>query len=91
MELYLLQLSERGFLDGAMTGYAAEFEWYMIYKYFMDPVSFIISRQMPDWKEQVRYFREKLLQYFPTAAKNPYLNWDKRWGDYVLLLNNDSL
>lgn len=91
MELYLLQLSERGLLDGAMTGYAAEFEWYMIYKYFMDPVSFIISRQMPDWKEQVRYFREKLLQYFPTAPHNPYLNCDKRWKDYVLLLNQDNL
>lgn len=89
MELYLTELDSRGFLDGAMTGYGVEFEWYMIYKYFMDPVSFVISRQMLDWKEQVGFFREKLLQYFPDAGRNPYLNRDKRWADYVFLLNND--
>lgn len=87
MELYLAELDARGFLDGAMTGYSVEFEWYMIYKYFMDPVSFIISRQISDWKEQVGFFREKLLNYFPDAGRNLYLNRDKRWSDYVFLLN----
>lgn len=91
MDLYLRELDARGFLDGAMTGYGAEFEWYMIYKYFMDPVSFIISRQMPDWKEQVGFFKEELLQFFPEACCNPYLNQDKRWADYVALLSYSIL
>lgn len=90
MEMYLQELNTRGFLDGAMAGYADEFEWYMIYKYFMDPVSFVISRQMPDWKEQVGFFREKLLQFFPDASRNIYLNRDKRWMDYVALLKSDN-
>ncbi len=90
MELYLTELDARGFLDGAMAGYGVAFEWYMIYKYFMDPVSFIISRQIPDWKEQVGFFRGKLLKYFPDAGRNPYLTRDKRWNDYVLLLNDDK-
>lgn len=91
MEMYLQELNTRGFLDGAMAGYADEFEWYMIYKYFMDPVSFIISRRMPDWKEQVAFFWEKLLQFFPDASHNIYLTRDKRWTDYVTLLKNDNL
>lgn len=91
MEMYLTELNTRGFLDGAITGYGTEFEWYMIYKYFMDPVSFVISRQLPDWGEQVGFFREQLLQYFPNAGKNPYLTRDKRWTDYVLLLNSDNI
>ena len=70
MELYLRELHARGLLDGAMAGRRDEFEWYMIYKYFMDPVSFVISRQVPDWKEAVRFFREKLLYFFPEAFNN---------------------
>lgn len=88
MELYLRELHARGLLDDAMAGRRDEFEWYMIYKYFMDPVSFVISRQMPDWKEAVRFFREKLLYFFPEAFNNRYFNGDKRWNDYVFLLKN---
>lgn len=88
MELYLRELHARGLLDGAMAGRRDEFEWYMIYKYFMDPVSFVISRQVPDWKEAVRFFREKLLYFFPEAFNNRYFNGDKRWNDYVFLLKN---
>lgn len=88
MELYLRELHARGLLDGAMAGRRDEFEWYMIYKYFMDPVSFVISRQVPDWKEAVRFFREKLLYFFPEAFNNRYFNVDKRWNDYVFLLKN---
>lgn len=90
MELYLAELNERGFLDGEMAGYGAEFEWYMIYKYFMDPVSFVISRQMQNWKDEVAFFKKELLKYFPDAARNPYLIRDKRWTDYVWLLKNDN-
>lgn len=90
MKMYLQELDARGFLDGAMAGYEVEFEWYMIYKYFMDPVSFVISRQIPDWKEQVGFFKEELLQFFPDACYNVYLNRDKRWADYVIILKNDS-
>lgn len=91
MNLYLRELDARGFLDGKMAGYGAEFEWYMIYKYFMDPVSFVISRQMPDWKEQVGFFREELLRFFPEACYNGYLNQDRRWKDYVTLLKGDNM
>ncbi|MCM1173606.1 MAG: glycosyltransferase [Blautia sp.] len=91
MERYLGELDARGFLDGAMAGYYVEFEWYMIYKYFMDPVSFVISRQMSDWKEQIGHFREKLLGFFPEACHNPYLTRNKRWSDYVMLLKNDNM
>lgn len=90
MDIYLRELDARRFLDGAMAGYGAEFEWYMIYKYFMDPVSFVISRQMPDWKEQVGFFKEELLQFFPEACCNLYLNRDKRWTDYVALLKDEK-
>lgn len=90
MGLFLRELDARGFLEGAMAGYGAEFEWYMIYKYFMDPVSFVISRQMPDWKEQIEFFRKELLRFFPEACDNYYLNRDKRWADYVLLLKGDN-
>jgi len=90
MELYLRELHARGLLDGALEGCGAEFEWYMIYKYFMDPVSFVISRQMPDWKEQVGFFREELLRFFPEACYNRYLNRDRRWADYAALLRGDS-
>lgn len=86
MELYIRELDARGFLDGGLAGYGMEFEWYMIYKYFMDPVSFVISRKMPDWREQAGYFGRKLLQYFPEAYNNVYMNGDARWADYVALL-----
>lgn len=91
MEQYLLALNDRGFFQGVMDGYEEEFEWYMIYKYFMDPVSFIISRQMQDWKEQVSFFRKALLRFFPDACQNRYLNGDVRWKDYVFLLKNDII
>ena len=91
MKLYINELDLRGFLDddnlvGTLSGFASEFEWYMIYKYFMDPVSFVISRKFPDWREQVSYFGKELLSFFPEAYNNVYLNSDKRWADYVTLL-----
>lgn len=96
MKLYINELDMRRFLDGgegtdgyaSIAGYAAEFEWYMIYKYFMDPVSFVISRKMPDWREQAAYFRKELLNFFPEAYNNYYLNSDRRWADYATLLKD---
>ena len=70
----------------AISDYAAEFEWYMIYKYFMDPVSFVMSRKMENMKELIDQFGQELLDFFPEAYDNVYLNSDKRWKDYVTLL-----
>lgn len=98
MKLYIDELDKRDFLGGddmcsqysraseTISEYAAEFEWYMIYKYFMDPVSFIVAGKFPDWREQVYYFGKELLQFFPEAYNNAYLNSDTRWADYVTLL-----
>lgn len=86
MRLYINELDARGFLDGPISGYGMEFEWYMIYKYFMDPVSFVISRKLPDWREQVGFFASELLRYFPEAYNNAYLNNNERWKDYIDLL-----
>lgn len=89
MKLYINELDARGFLDvstGKLAGYAAEFEWYMIYKYFIDPVSFVVSRNLPDWREQVSHFGKELLQFFPEAYDNVYLTSDEGWKDYVVLL-----
>ncbi|MCH5249699.1 MAG: glycosyltransferase [Lachnospiraceae bacterium] len=103
MKLYINELDKRGFLGGdedmcnkfskaqeTISEYAAEFEWYMIYKYFMDPVSFIISGKFPDWRAQVYYFGKELLQFFPEAYNNAYLNGDKRWADYATLLKESE-
>lgn len=86
MKLYMDELDARGFLDGAIMGYGEEFEWYMIYKYFMDPVSFVISRKLPDWKAQVEYFGKEFLRYFPGAYNNIYINSNEGWKDYIALL-----
>ena len=86
MKLYMSELDKRGFFDTGLSEYFMEFEWYMIYKYFMDPVSFVISRKFPDWREQTNYFGKELLRFFPEAYNNFYLNSDKRWSDYVTLL-----
>lgn len=86
MKLYVNELDARGFLEGELAGYGMEFEWYMIYKYFMDSVSFVISRKMPDWEARVGYFGRELLRYFPEAYNNVYMNRDARWSDYVALL-----
>lgn len=91
MKLYINELDNRGFFDASNStpaGYTAEFEWYMIYKYFMDPVRFVISRKLPDWKEQSVYFGKELLHFFPEAYNNVYLNNNKTWGAFALLLKN---
>lgn len=86
MKLYLQELDSRALLDGALAGYMNEFEWYMVYKYFMDPVSFVVSRKMPDWREWAHSFGKGLLEYFPQAYENIYLKSDIRWKDYIALL-----
>lgn len=91
MKLYIAELDRRGFLDGELAGYGREFEWYMIYKYFMDPVSFLISRNVSNWKKKVAYFGGELLKYFPEAYDNVYLNSNPRWSDYISLLKEASV
>lgn len=86
MKLYIRELGERGFLEEELSGCGKEFEWYMIYKYFMDPVNFLISRRIEGWKEHVRRFGTELLQYFPEAYNNIYFRSDPKWRSHLLLL-----
>lgn len=91
MKLYIKELDARGFFDvpnSTLSGYVEEFEWYMIYKYFMDPVRFVLSREFSDWQEQSVYFGRELLRFFPKAYNNIYLNNDKALSDFALLLKN---
>lgn len=94
MKLYINELDARGFFDtsdSTLAGYAAEFEWYMIYKYFMDPVNFVFYRNLPDRREQAVYFGKELLRFFPKAYNNVYLNGDKKWINYAILLREAEI
>lgn len=86
---YINELYKRGFLDGPLDECGRELEWYMIYKYFLDPARFLLSRKNPGWQEQIRHFRKGILEVFPQAYNNVYLSGDKRWEAYVDLLKGE--
>lgn len=83
---FLEEMYRRGFLDGRLDECACEFEWYMIYKYFIDPVKFIMSAKVPGWREQLQHFRRELLKLFPGAYHNVYLVSSPKWEEYAELL-----
>ena len=90
MNLFLNEIYRRGLLEGALDECACEFEWYMIYKYFIDPAKFILSEKVFGWQEQVQYFRKEILKFFPGAGNNAYLNSGQRWKEYTELLKEES-
>ena len=84
--LFLEGIYRRGLFDGRLDECACEFEWYMIYKYFIDPVKFILSAKALGWKEEVQYLRRELLKFFPEAYYNAYLVGNPKWKEYAELL-----
>ncbi len=84
--LFLQEVYRRGFLDGQLDECVCEFEWYMIYKYFIDPMKFILSFKEFGWEEQVQHFRREILKLFPEAYRNVYLNSNPKWSECAELL-----
>lgn len=84
--LFLEGIYRRGLFDGRLDECACEFEWYMIYKYFIGPVKFILSAKALGWKEEVQYLRRELLKFFPEAYYNAYLVGNPKWKEYAELL-----